>query len=69
MQDFKQMLEPILEMLEAKEKTMPREDWFALVVSTKERINTVPEQYIDVAVKPSVALARTIDEIFKERLN
>ena len=66
---YLQALEPFLEMLKEKESELSRSDWEQLVLSTKERIATAPEQYLSAALKPSQELTSAIEVIFNERLN
>jgi hypothetical protein len=66
---YLQALEPFLEMLKEKESELSRDEWVQLVLSTKERIATAPEQYLSGAVKPSEELTSAIEVIFNERLN
>lgn len=68
-QEFKNALEPFLEMLVEKEKILSNDDWTSLVNSTKERIITAPEQYLSGVMKPSEELKIAIESIFNERLN
>jgi len=68
-EEFKYALEPLLEMLVEKEKTLSTEEWTTLVNSTKERIVSVPEQYLTGISKSSDELKAAIDAIFRERLN
>lgn len=67
--EFKDALEPFLEMLEEREKTLSKAEWVALVNSTKERIQNAPDQYLPGNKKPSENLKIAIEDIFKERLN
>ncbi|HEX8061210.1 MAG TPA: hypothetical protein VF473_09765 [Cyclobacteriaceae bacterium] len=66
---YLQALEPFLEMLKEKESELSRIEWEQLVLSTRERIATAPEQYLSGTVKPSQELTTAIELIFKERLN
>jgi hypothetical protein len=66
---YLQALEPFLEMLKDKESELPRSEWEQLVLSTKERIILVPEQYLSHTVKPSEELRIAIDTMFNERFN
>jgi len=62
-------LEPFLEMLKQKESELSRDQWEQLVLSTKERITSLPEQYLSGTLKPSEELTNAIELIFRERLN
>jgi hypothetical protein len=66
---YLQALEPFLEMLKDKESELSRSDWEQLVLSTKERILSVPEQYLSHTVKPSDDLREAIELVFRERFN
>jgi hypothetical protein len=62
-------LEPFLEMLEEKNKTLSKDIWQQMVNSTAERIANAPDQYLTGNLKPSPQLEQAIQQIFKERLN
>lgn len=62
-------LDPILEMLTAKGKSLSKEKWRALVDTTKNRIINNPQQYLSEFKESSEGLARAVDILFEERLN
>ena len=68
-EEFRQAIEPFLEMLAEREKILSNDEWNSLVNSTKERIIEAPEQYLIGISKPSEELRTTIETIFRERLN
>ena len=62
-------LDPILEMLTAKGKSLSKEKWRDLVNTTRNRIVNNPEQYLSEFKESSEGLAKAIDILFEERLN
>ena len=64
--DFKHKLEPILEMLADKEKTMAREDWVDLANLFRERIISLPEQYLSGEIPAKEIMDATVDFVFDE---
>jgi hypothetical protein len=68
-EDCRKVLEPFLEMLQDREKTLSTLDWTQLVNTTKQRIIEAPEQYLEVIPQSPEVLSNTIEKIFSERLN
>ena len=64
--EFKYKLAPILEMLTDKEKNMSREDWVDLVNLFRERIISLPEQYLSGEIPSGDVLSETVDLVFDE---
>lgn len=66
--NFRRDLEPILEMLEEKEKMLSEKEWKKLVSYTRDRVVAAPDQFLSEVRMPSVLVTRIVESIFEEEL-